>query len=136
MSENSDESIPDNSILQFARSRRAPEVPDVKIAGDDDPGLAFAPPSQAAAYFAKKEHKQVALGRANAEPAKRSAAQNRMKGYEEGVESADAAHARLTLRLSEPLLSHVWTLSQQHREIPTKTVYRLLREALETRKLL
>lgn len=125
-----------NSILQFARSRRMPEVPDVTITAKDDPGLAFTPPSQAAVYFAKKEEKQVAPGRANAEPAKRSAAQNRMKDYAQGGESADAAHARLTLRLTEPLLSPVWALSQRYREIPTKTVYRLLREALEARKLL
>jgi hypothetical protein len=30
----------------------------------------------------------------------------------------------------------VWSLSQQYREIPTKTVYRLLKEALEARELL
>lgn len=136
MNEDSDEAIPDNSILQFARKRRAPLVPDVTIAAGDDPGLAFTPPSQAAAYFAKKEHKQVAPDRANAGPPKRSAAQSRVKDYAEGVERADAAHARLTLRLTEPLLSQVWGLSQQYREIPTKTVYRLLREALESRKLL
>jgi hypothetical protein len=59
-----------------------------------------------------------------------------MKDYAQGGESADAAHARLTLRLTEPLLSPVWALSQRYREIPTKTVYRLLREALEARKLL
>jgi len=132
----SDEELPDNSILQFARSRRMREVPDVTIMAEDDPGLAFTPPSQAAAYFAKKEDKQVAPDLANAEPRKRSAAQQRMKDYAEGGEPVDAAHARLTLRLTEPLLSHVWALSQQYREIPTKTVYRLLREALEARKLL
>jgi len=137
MNEKSDEELPDNSILQFARNRRAPELPDVTIAAEDDPGLAFKPPSQAAAYFAEKEHKQVAPDRANTGPPKRSAPQKRMKDYaESAVEPTDAAHARLTLRLTEPLLSHVWTLSQQHREIPTKTVYRLVREALEARKLL
>lgn len=133
----SDEDIPDNSILQFARSRRKQEVPDVTIPAGGDPGLAFTPPSQAAAYFAKKEYQHVAPDPVNAVPPKRTAAQKRMKDHREnGLEPANPAHARLTLRLTEPLLSQVWGLSQQYREIPTKTVYRLVREALEARKLL
>jgi len=137
MKEKIDEAIPDNSILQFARNRHAAELPDVTIAAKDDPGLAFTPPSQAAAYFAKKEHEQVAPNRANAGLPKRSTAERRVKDCaENGVEPANLACTRLTLRLTEPLLSQVWGLSQQYREIPTKTVYRLLREALEARKLL
>lgn len=136
MNEESDAEIPDNSILQFARKRRAPLVPDVKIAAGDDPGLAFTPPSQSEAYFARKEHEQVAPYRTDAGRLKRTAAQRRANDCPEGVERADAAHARLTLRLTEPLLSQVWGLSQHYREIPTKTVYRLVREALEARKLL
>ncbi|ATU94403.1 hypothetical protein [Phyllobacterium zundukense] len=133
MNEKSDEESLDNSILQFARNRRVPELPDVKIAAEGDPGLAFTPPSQTAAYFATKTKKQLESDGASEKPRQRSTVQERMKDYAAGVESA---HARLTLRLTEPLLSLVWTLSQQYREIPTKTVYRLIREALEARKLL
>lgn len=58
------------------------------------------------------------------------------KRADNGVEPADAAYARPTLRLAELLLSQVLVLSEQYREISTKTVYRLLREALAARMLL
>ena len=132
MNEKSDEAIPDNSILQFARSRRPAELPDVTIAAEDDPGLAFTPPSQSDAYFAQKGKGRVIQSRASAPSARRSAVSAG------AIVPIDAApeHRRLTLRLTEPFLSHVEALSLQYREIPTKTIYRLVREALEARKLL
>lgn len=128
MNEKSDEAITDNGILQFARSRRTAELPDVTITAEDDPGLAFTPPSQSDAYFAKQEKSRVIP----ATSARRSAVSAG------AIAPIDAApeHRRLTLRLTEPILSRVEALSLQYREIPTKTIYRLVREALEARKLL
>jgi hypothetical protein len=138
MSEKREPDLLDNNILQFAKNLRSSELPVVTItAHADDPGITFRPPSQAAAYFARRGGNPTPVHSADPATLKTSATRKRLKGNAHGQpEPLGAAHARSTLRLTEPLLSLVWSLSQQYREIPTKTVYRLLKEALEARELL